>query len=486
MTRRIVLILSLLLLLLPGFQAAAVIKEVTVIQSTDTHGRIYGSSNGWLKTAPAIRREIDAAGGAGNCLVIDCGDLLQGAPESAFFRGAIMVKILNSLAYDAWIPGNHDFDFGLDALNSNAGQFHGATLAANVESPQLSGTLKPWSLFTKNGLKIAVIGMTYPNLLSYLWLPSVGNIKVSGIESALEKTIAAVRQAKPDIIVLAVHHGQYSKDATLYDLTMKYPEVDLILGGHTHQEVSGTKIGQNCWFVQAGHAANCFGRTKILWDTDARKITQISSALVPVKADTPDDRLLLEAIGDDLRKASASLSAPVPGKPESVKEITAGLAAEPGKIIARSMAESAGTAAALYNYGGKPIRPELGLTGKTIFYLMPFEDTICTLTLKPADFKTVLQEQQTELKRLPSLYGFTAELNPKTGELLRLFLPDGTEWREPERKIKVAFSSFAMAGGGGRFPRLRELAADSKNLPENTGLLVRDCLRKYIEKNAAR
>lgn len=485
MTRGIVLILS-FLLLLPGFRAFAAIKEVTVIQTTDTHGRIYGSSNGWLKTAPAIRREIEAAGGAGNCLVIDCGDLLQGAPESAFFRGAIMVKILNSLAYDAWIPGNHDFDFGLDALNSNIRQFHGAALAANVESPQLPGTFKPWHLFTKNGLKIAVVGMTYPNLLSYLWQPVIGNIKVSGIDGALEKTIGAVRQAKPDVIVLAAHHGQYSKDATLYELTMKYPEIDLILGGHTHQEVSGTKIGQNCWFVQSGHAANCFGRIKILWDTDSRKITQISSALVQVKADTPDDRLLLEAIGDDLRKASTSLSAPVSGKPESVKEITAALAAEPGKIIVRSMAESAGTAAALYNYGGKPIRPELGLTGRTIFYLMPFEDTICTLTLRSADFKTVLQEQLKELKRLPSLYGIAAELNPKNGELLKLSLPDGAEWREPERRIKIAFSSFAMAGGGGRFPRLRELATDSKNLPENTGLLVRDCLRKYIEKNAAR
>ncbi|MHB9140136.1 MAG: 5'-nucleotidase C-terminal domain-containing protein, partial [Victivallaceae bacterium] len=237
--------------------------------------------------------------------------------------------------------------------------------------------------------------------------------------------------------------------------------------------------------VQAGHAANCFGRIKILWDTDSRKITQISSALVPVKADTPDDRMLLETIGDDLRKASASLSTPVPGAPEAIKEITAGLAASPGITIARSMAESAGTAA-LYNYGGKPIRPELGLTGKTIFYLMPFEDTVCTLTLTPDDFKTVLREQLAELKRIPSLHGIAAELNPKTGELMKLFLPDGVEWRKPERKIKVAFSSFAMAGGGGRFPRLKELAADSKNLPENTGLLVRDCLRKYIEKAAAR
>ncbi len=478
--------LLILLLLITGLQGA--VKEITVINTTDTHGRIYGSSGGWLKAAPAIRREIAAAGGAGYCLVIDCGDLMQGTPESAFSGGAIMVKILNELVYDAWVPGNHDFDFGSDILKINISRFHGTALAANVESPTLSNMIKPWMILEKNHLTIAIIGMTSPNLLSYLWLPESGKLQVSGIENSMDRIIAAVRRAKPDIIVLAIHHGQYSKDTGLYDLTTKYPEIDLILGGHTHQEVSGMKIGRNGWFAQAGHAAGCFGKVNITWDTDTKKIIRMSSVLIPVKADTPDDDALHKVIDDDLRAASDYYSAAITGSTERIKAIVGSLATDPGTVIAGAMAESSGAGAALYTHSRWPIKPELGLTGKTVFYMMPYEDTVCTLSLNADEFKTVLNEQLTQLKKYktaPSLYGIAAETDPKNGEIKKLLLPDGTTWSGTNKRIKIAFSSFPLAGGGGIFPLLRTYAADSKNLPENTSMLVRACVRKYIEKMVA-
>ena len=484
--RGTVRIISLLLLLMTGLHGA--VREITVIHTTDTHGRIYGNSNGWLKAAPAIRQEITAAGGAGNCLLIDCGDLMEGTPESAFSSGAIMVKILNEFAYDVWVPGNHDFDFGSDALKMNISRFRGDALAANVESPTLTGTIKPWRIFEKNNLKIAVIGMTTPNLLNYLWRPESGRLQVSGIESSLGRIIAAVRQSKPDIIVLAIHHGQYSKDTTLYDLTMKYPEIDLILGGHTHQDVSGMKIGRNCWFAQAGHAAECFGKINIAWDDEAKKIIRISSVLIPVKADTPEDKALHQAIDDDLRAVSDYYSTPLTGSPERIKAMTGRLAADPGAVIVRAMAESSGTGIALFAHGRQTIKPELGLSRKTVFYLIPYEDTVCTLTLNADEFKAVLHEQLTQLKKYkssPSLYGVTFETDPRTGDVKKLLLPDGMPWQGTDKKIKAAFSSFALAGGGGSFTLLKEYAADSKNLPENSGALVRDCVRKYIEKIVA-
>ncbi len=485
-TMRGTVLIILLLLLITGLQGA--VKEITVIHTTDTHGRIYGSGNGWLKAAPAIRQEIAAAGGAANCLVIDCGDIMQGTPESAFSGGAIMIKILNELAYDVWIPGNHDFDFGSDALKTNISNFRGTVLTANVESTKLAGVIRPWRIFEKNNLKIAVIGMTSPNLLSYLWLPESGRLKVYGIESSLGRIIAAVRQTKPDIIVLIIHHGQYSKDTALYDLTLKYPEIDLILGGHTHQEVSGVKIGRNCWFAQAGHAAGCFGKINIAWDDDAKKIIRISSVLIPVQTATPDDNALHQAIDDDLRAVSGFYSMPIPGNPERIKEITGRLTGDPGTIIAGAMAESSGVGIALYSHSRWPIKPELGLNAKTIFYLMPYEDTVCTLTLNADEFKAVLHEQSAQLKKYkssPSLYGVTTETDPQTCEVKKLILADGTPWQGTDKKIRIAFSSFPLAGGGGVFPLLREYAADSKKLPENTGVLVRACVRKYIEKMAA-
>ena len=324
--------------------------------------------------------------------------------------------------------------------------------------------------------------------MSYLWRPESGNLQVSGIENSLDGIIAAVRKTKPDIIVLAIHHGQYAKDTDLYDLTLKYPEIDLIIGGHTHQEVSGIKIGRNCWFAQAGHAAGCFGKINIAWDGDAKKILRMSSVLIPVKAETPDDSALRKVLDDDLRAASDYYSAALPGDPERISAITGRLAADPGAIIAGAVAESSGAGIALYTHSRWPIKPELGLTGKTIFYLMPYEDTVCTLTLSADEFKAVLHEQLAQLKKYkssPSLYGVTTETDPQTCEVKKLILPDGTPWQGTDKKIRIAFSSFPLAGGGGVFPLLREYAADSKKLPENTGVLVRACVRKYIEKMVA-
>jgi len=210
--------------------------------------------------------------------------------------------------------------------------------------------------------------------------------------------------------------------------------------------------------------------------------------LVPVKSETPDDNALHQAIDEDLRAASDYYSAALPGTPERIKEITRELAADPGAVIARAIAESSGAGIALYTHSRWPIKPELGLNGRTIFYLMPYEDTVCTLTLNAEEFKAVLHEQLTQLKKYkssPSLYGITAETDPKTGEVRKLLLSDGSPWQGTDKKIRTAFSSFPLAGGGGIFPQLREFAADSKNLPENTGVLVRDCVRKYIEKSVA-
>lgn len=248
------------------------------------------------------------------------------------------------------------------------------------------------------------------------------------------------------------------------------------------------RIGRNCWYAQAGHAAGCFGKIKISWDTDAKKIIRISSVLVPTQADTADDKALHQIIDDDLRAASEYYCAAIPGNPERIREITDQLATKPGEIIAQAMAESAGTGLALYNHSRWPIKPELGLSYKTIFYLMPYEDTVCTLTVNAEEFKIILNEQLTQLKKYkqsPSLYGITAETDLKTGVIKKLFLADGAQWQGTDRKIKMAFSSFSLAGGGGAFARLREFAADNKNLPENTGLLVRDCARTYIEKIVA-
>ena len=47
-----------------------------------------------------------------NTLLIDCGDTIQGCLSGTISRGAAAIKMINHLNYDAWVPGNHELDFG--------------------------------------------------------------------------------------------------------------------------------------------------------------------------------------------------------------------------------------------------------------------------------------------------------------------------------------------------------------------------------------
>ena len=86
------------------------------------------------------------------------------------------------------------------------------------------------------------------------------------------------------MIVLAIHQAwTESPDPRnvneVLDIIADFPEIDLVLGGHTHRRFPGDKISQSTWYVQAGHAAQCLGGVKADFDKKTKKLKKISSWL---------------------------------------------------------------------------------------------------------------------------------------------------------------------------------------------------------------
>jgi hypothetical protein len=102
---------------------------------------------------------------------------------------------------------------------------------------------------------------------------------------------------------------------------------------------------------------------------------------------------------------------------------------------------------------------------KRIFYWARYHDTVCTLTLDRKTYQRILAEQKKLLKK-----------NYRT----IITYADQSTFAS-KSQIKAAFSSYALAGAGGRFPKLREIAKDKANLLHDTGTVIRDGLRKYME-----
>ena len=116
----------------------------------------------------------------------------------------------------------------------------------------------PWKLYIKNNIKIAVIGMTSPYLKYWLWGKEHENYDVVSISETLGKIMPDILKTKSDIIVLALHHGLYNskrfpgKDNYLRNIIKKYPQIDIVLGGHTHQIYPGESLYNNTVYVQSG------------------------------------------------------------------------------------------------------------------------------------------------------------------------------------------------------------------------------------------
>ena len=68
--------------------------KLKILHTTDVHCQVQNHKGGWLKLTGAIDH-IRSTWGADNCLLIDCGDTIQGSVEAVATRGEIAIDFLN-------------------------------------------------------------------------------------------------------------------------------------------------------------------------------------------------------------------------------------------------------------------------------------------------------------------------------------------------------------------------------------------------------
>ena len=113
-------------------------KTISILHTTDLHGRILPAENydglgdlgGFARCATQIRRwrkELP------DSLLVDIGDIYQGTAVSLQTDGKIMIELFNRLGYDAWVLGNHDFDWGRESVDAALGLSKCDVLTGNLK-----------------------------------------------------------------------------------------------------------------------------------------------------------------------------------------------------------------------------------------------------------------------------------------------------------------------------------------------------------------
>src|SRR5204862_5756688 len=178
------------------------------------------------------------------------GALYQGTEVSLRTDGALMIDLFNHLKYDAWIVGNHEFDWGVEPFMNALAKSNMPVLAANMSMEgKPSGEILPFAkiqpfvLKEIDGIKIAIIGVTTPGM-PFWFRPEF--IRGFDFEYSVEPVGRAITRAKSDgadAIVLAGHMGLKPRTGgddfanNVFALTAEFPDVSASIAGHTHQTI---------------------------------------------------------------------------------------------------------------------------------------------------------------------------------------------------------------------------------------------------------
>ena len=206
----------------------------------DTHGNVrdtLGEGLGISRTTTALKELSENQ----NSIFISQGDMWQGSVESNYTRGNLVTEWMNSLNFVSMTVGNHEYDWGEEAIVQNRQLANFPTLGINVinrSTNQRVDYLDPSVTFTRNGAKIGVIG-AIGNCLSSISASKVGNVyfaKGDELTELVKDEATRLRdEEKCDFIIYSIHGSASRDSADQYDISLSNDNyVDLVLEGHTH------------------------------------------------------------------------------------------------------------------------------------------------------------------------------------------------------------------------------------------------------------
>ena len=443
------------------FLAAALLQaaDLTVLATADTHA----DTPRWDRLAPLIVEERDRAG-AENTLLIDAGDTLQGCFEGTFRNGAIPLAILNFLRFDVWVPGNHDFAF----RPFRFGEFRGAVLGGDWKTGGF--TPQTWRMFTRAGHRIAVIGFGESGLPKRL-LPGSG-VTFADPEAALSQAVREALAAGAELLILVRHDGLYAPTGPLYKLLRRYPEIALVIGAHTHQEIAGKRVGR-AWYVQPGGHARCLGVIRVRFPEDGGRPVIASELRFP-----PEDGPVMawpEAIAGPIREARQQAAEPAGRsekalKPPDTRDFSGGL----GDLVEQALRRETGAEVVLMTLYRAPGEGRTEFSRGEFFRLLPHEGRICRVDLTPAELEAAVRDLvrlQRRRKNLAIRFGGLRVYRDKHGDLRRVVMPQPG----PDGRIPVALTDYELAGCGGGMPELF-----SGKPWRDTGVRLRDAAIRFL------
>lgn len=228
------------------------ITTIKVLSTTDMHGKFKNfeyatmseAAGGMNQVAKVIKEERDE-----NTLVIDNGDNIQGNYNHLFLTKDYlnnninpMVLGLTEAGYDAFVLGNHEFNYGMDTLFTIAKQLEDGNVNVLTANLYKDGkrVFKPYVVKEVGGVRVAIIGVVTPHITKWDTEKLIGYEPTNPAEE-VKKVIDDIKEKdEADIFIVSAHVGlnnEYGDGDSAMDIANLNPEVSMIVAGHSHESI---------------------------------------------------------------------------------------------------------------------------------------------------------------------------------------------------------------------------------------------------------
>ncbi|TOP74817.1 bifunctional UDP-sugar hydrolase/5'-nucleotidase [Vibrio parahaemolyticus] len=501
--------------------------KLTVLHTNDHHGRFWQNKHGEYGMAARktliddLRDEIQAEGGS--VLLLSGGDINTGVPESDLQDAEPDFKGMSKIGYDAMALGNHEFDNPLDVLFKQQDWANFPMLSANIYDKKTGKRLfQPYAMFNKQGIKIAVIGLTTEDTAKLGNPEFIGQVDFRDPKAEAKELIAELKKTEnPDLIFAVTHMGHYENgnrginapgDVALARY-LNEGDLDMIVGGHSQEPVcmegpnvikKNFKPGDECqpdqqngtYIVQAHEWGKYVGRAD--YEFRNGELSMVSYDLIPVNLkkkinvdgqsqrvfvqdEITQDKAMLDFLRPFQEKGQSQLNVKIAesnGKLEGDRDVVRFQQTNLGRLIATAHMKRAKADFAVMNSGGVRDSIEAGdITYKDVLTVQPFGNMVSYVDMsgqEVLDYLNIVATKPVDSGAYAQFAGISMRI--ENDKVTNVFI--GNKQLRLDGRYRFTVPSYNASGGDG-YPKI-----DTHPGYVNTGFTDAEVLKDYLESHS--
>lgn len=419
---------------------------IAIVFTNDVHCSIDEKTSGETKTnagyvgVASVADSARATYGEANVELVDAGDAVQGGPVGTLTKGMAIVDIMNAAQYDYAVPGNHEFDYGMDRFNELVAASSATYLSCNFtnlrtgQAPLKGYAIEAYKVTpaaddSDDVVKVAYVGITTPETLTKSSPASFqdesGNYVYgfcqdetgAALYASVQASVNAARKDGADYVVAIGHLGEsgitdrWTSEAVIANTT----GIDAMIDGHSHEtysQVVKNSQGKDVVLAQTGTKLVNVG--ELIIDPDAEDGKDVSVAVTPAAQVETGTGETAEAVKNAVAKVNESLNAElntVVGESQvdlKSEDANTGLyvrwqETNLGDFVADAYRARLGADVGLVNGGGVRASLSAGeITNGDLLAVQPFGNELCLVEVTG---QTLLDALEMGVRKLPDYSG---------------------------------------------------------------------------------